>query len=263
MPTDSLQGKKVLVPRGKKHAKTFSKIVEQFGGIPIEIPLLAFQPIQNREVFKPIYDQLHTYDWLIFTSDVTVETFLADWKEEDSHKLPKIAAIGSKTQEAVEQRGIPVHFKPQEYVAESFVKEFFPYVKKGEKLLLPKGNLAREYIATSFREKEIEIDEVIIYETFFPQESKDQLIHILKERELEILPFTSPSGIEHFMTVVKEYGLEDCIETCIIACIGPISKLKCESVGLPVHVMPEEYTSYEMIRAVAAYLTEAESKIKM
>ncbi len=45
--TDSapLKNKKILVPRGKGQAKPFSDLVKKNGGIPIEIPLIAFRPI--------------------------------------------------------------------------------------------------------------------------------------------------------------------------------------------------------------------------
>lgn len=252
MTSSFLSGKKVLVPRGKKNAKSFSTIVEGYGGIPVEVPLLDFRPVENNELLHPIIHQLHTYDWIIFTSDVTVETFFAILGEKQL--LPKIAVIGEKTEKVLLEMGVPVHFVPKEYVAESFAKEFSPYVIEGEKILIPKGNLARNYIAQYFRSQGNVVDEVIIYETYFPDSSKEKLIELLNKKSLDVLPFTSPSTIDHFISVVKEYNLDDSIKDCVIAAIGPVSKKKCESVGLPVHVMPHVYTSNEMIKAVAEYL---------
>ena len=40
-----LQNKKVLVPREKKKVKSFSEMVQKYGGIPVEISLLAFKPM--------------------------------------------------------------------------------------------------------------------------------------------------------------------------------------------------------------------------
>lgn len=262
MTFSSLSGKKVLVPRGKKNAKSFSAIVEGYGGIPIEVPLLDFRPIENSEILDPILHNLQTYDWIIFTSDVTVETFFALLGEK-AVSLPKIAVIGEKTENVLVQKGVSVCFTPKEYVAESFVKEFSPYVGKNEKILIPKGNLARDYIAQFFRSQGHVVDEVIIYETYFPNTSKDKLVELLQSKSLDVIPFTSPSTIAHFISAVKEYHLEDAIKDCLIAVIGPVSKRKCESVGLPVHVMPEVYTSNEMIKAVVAYLEKINIFSKM
>lgn len=248
MSSATLRGKKVLVPRGKKNAKSFSAIVDELGGVPVEIPLLAFRPVENQQI-----PSIHTYDWLIFTSNVTVETFFSLIGTEDI-KLPKIAVIGEKTEQSLLRRNVQVDFKPQEYVAESFVQEFSRVVKKGDKLLLPKGNLARDLIAQFFRDKGHIVDEFVIYETYFPEDSKEKLVQLLKSKELDVLPFTSPSTIDHFMNVVKEFDLLDSLQDCIVAAIGPVSKCRCEEHGLTVHVMPEIYTSYEMLKAVGAYL---------
>ncbi|WP_019154711.1 uroporphyrinogen-III synthase [Robertmurraya massiliosenegalensis] len=256
MSPSALTGKKVLVPRGKKNASTFSAIVEEFGGIPVEVPLLEFRPVKKEALLERILTSLHTSDWIVFTSDVTVTTFFSIVQDGQVQGLPKIAVIGEKTEEALLKKGISVDFKPKRYVAESFVEEFAPFVKKGEKLFIPKGNLARDYIAQFFKEKGHAVDETIIYETYFPEDSKEKLKHLLQNRELDILPFTSPSTIEHFMSVVNHYDLHAHINNCIVAAIGPVSKQKCESMGLTVHVCPEVYTSYEMLYAIEKYMMQ-------
>lgn len=251
--TLSLQQKRVLVPRGKNNSNSFSKIVESFGGIPITVPLLDFRPTNNREEVLQFISRIHTYDWIVFTSEVTVTNFFSFLNE--NIKLPKIAAIGEKTEEVLNKRGYDVEFVPKKYVAESFAEEFLAYGKKGEKILLPKGNLARNYINDYLHNHGMTVDQVIIYETYFPEESKMKLKKLIEDRSLHILPFTSPSTIEHFMSVVREYNLHQHISQCTVAAIGPVSKKKCEQEGLKVDVMPEIYTSYEMLKAVALHLS--------
>lgn len=258
MTSHSLNGKRVLVPRGKGNAKAFSEIVKEFEGIPVEVPLLSFHPIEKNEELIKIINTLSTYDWIIFTSNVTVETFFTFVK--DQVILPKIAVIGEKTAHALSKLGVKVQFQPQEYVAESFVQEFMPHVTVGQKLLIPKGNLARDYIGSFFREKGLLVDEIVIYETIFPEESKEKLFKLLKNREVEILPFTSPSTIDHFMSVVNKYGFYEEIKGCIVACIGPVSKKRCEELGLKVHVVPKVYTTYDMIMGVADYINTHEKR---
>ncbi len=41
-----------------------------------------------------------------------------------------------------------------------------------------------------------------------PEESLEKLAKMLAADELDILMFTSPSTVDHFMKVVKEYKLE-------------------------------------------------------
>ncbi|UYZ20949.1 uroporphyrinogen-III synthase [Mesobacillus jeotgali] len=253
IPAHSLQNKTVMIPRGKAHAKSFSELVARNGGIPVEIPLIAFQPVAASEKLLKTLANLHTYDWIIFTSNVTVETFYSFLKKGQA-LLPKIAVIGEKTKEVLEDMGETVDFVPDEYVAEGFVDEFLPHVNQGERILIPKGNLARDYISAALKEKGAIVDEIIIYETFMPDESRGKLVKMLSEESLDILTFTSPSTIDHFMKIVEENQLRDKLEHCIVACIGPVSKRKAEQRGLKVHAMPEKYTVEEMLKSVANFI---------
>src|SRR3954467_2656982 len=126
-----LLDKKVLVPRGENQAKSFSQLVERYGGIPIEIPLIAFRPIERNQRLHDSLKALDTYDWIIFTSNVTVETFFSFINIEEMKTFPKIAVIGNKTAEVLKEKGLHPEFVPTAYVAESFVEEFKPYIQSG------------------------------------------------------------------------------------------------------------------------------------
>jgi uroporphyrinogen-III synthase len=248
-----LMGKRVLVPRGKTEAKSFSTLVEKYGGVPMEIPLIAFQPIQPSKSLQEKLDLLYTYNWIIFTSNVTVETFLTFYKNQKM-PMPKIAVIGVRTAAILEKKGFKVDFVPDEYVAEGFVREFLPLIQVGMKILIPKGNLARDYIAESLRSAGVFVDEMIVYKTYLPEDSKQKLLTSLVENQLDILTFTSPSTVDHFMEVINENHLEKKLEKCLIACIGPVTKDKIESVGLKVDVSPDKYTVEHMLKGIVVHI---------
>lgn len=250
-----LLGKRILVPRGKKEAKAFSSLVRKYGGVPMEIPLLSFRPIVPTKEMKEILYNINTYDWIIFTSNVTVETFLAT-ANNCYERLPKIAVIGNRTELVLTNKGYKVDFVPDEFVAEGFVREFLPIVQKGMKVLIPKGNLARDYIAESLTAAGAYVDELIVYETYLPEESKSHLKDAISEKHIDILTFTSPSTVDHFMEVINENGLHQFLDDCLISCIGPITKERIESVGLSVHVIPETYTVEDMLKKIITYLEQ-------
>jgi uroporphyrinogen-III synthase len=258
IPPLPLHKKQVLIPRGEKQAKYFSQLVEKLGGVPVAIPLIAFRPVAASEELASTLKQLDTYDWIIFTSNVTVETFFSFYKER--HPFPKVAVIGSKTREALEHFGIQADFTPDEYVAEGFVREFAPFVMEGMRVLIPKGNLAREYISSSLRKQGAVVDELVIYETYMPEESGHTLAELLNRSSLDILAFTSPSTIDHFMESVHSYGLENKIGDSIVACIGPVSKRKAEQHGLCVHACPDKYTVEDMMESVIEYINRQEEQ---
>ena len=253
-PALPLSGKTVLVPRGKGQAKSFSDLIESYGGNPVEIPLIAFKPVESTDEIQMLIKRLHTYDWLILTSNVAVETFFSFIKLTEETRLPKIAVIGKKTESCIKKLGLEVAFTPKEYVAEGFVEEFLPYIEPGMKVLIPKGNLARDYICTSLSANGAIVDEVVIYQTFFPEESKQLLKEMLANKSINILTFTSPSTVDHFMDVVKEYNLHHSLEDCVIGCIGPITVERAKYYELKVHSAPEVYTVHHMLKSIISYI---------
>jgi uroporphyrinogen-III synthase len=251
-----LQNKTVLVPRERKQAKFFSQMVVKYGGIPIEIPLLAFRPREVSTEIESTIQHLNQYDWIIFTSQVTVETFFPYRDLLLSSGAPKTAAIGEKTAQALREKGVHVAFVPSEFVAESFVTDFASFIHKGDRILIPKGNLARDYISNGLTEIGAIVDEIIMYETYFPEESKGKLAALLSMRKLDIIPFTSPSTVDHFMEVVKENELFSELESCIFACIGPVAKARAEYFRLPVHAVPEIFTVEEMMKGIVQFVND-------
>jgi uroporphyrinogen-III synthase len=249
-----LKGKKVLVPRSKKEAKSFSRLLESFGGIPVDIPLIAFRPVEMDQTLRLLLETLNTYDWIIFTSKVTVETLITLIGSDKLDLLPKIAVIGKKTEESLRAHGLTAEFLPSKFVAETFVEEFLPYIHRGMKVLIPKGNLARDYIADSLRNVGAAVDEAIVYENYLPEESRKKLAAMIAEKQLDILMFTSSSTVDHFMDVIREYKLEKQLAGCLIGCIGPVTEKRLKSYGFPVHASPKVYTVEEMINSMNAYL---------
>jgi uroporphyrinogen-III synthase len=252
-PFMSLQNKAVLNPRGKSSAKSFSEVVKKYGGTPVEIPLIAFKPTELNSELEQVIKGIQMYDWIIFTSKVAVDTFLSYWSE-NVPVLSKIAAIGEKTAQVLGEKGFKVDFIPNEYVAESFVEGFSPRIKSGTKVLIPKGNLARDYISTELIKHGAKVDEITVYETVFPVESKAILAQKLSGSKLDIICFTSPSTVDHFMEVVEKEGLLNNLHTCIIVCIGPVAKRRAEKWGLIVQVVPTVYTVEAMIKSVVDYI---------
>ncbi|WP_053367298.1 uroporphyrinogen-III synthase [Bacillus sp. FJAT-27245] len=262
-PPLPLSNKKVLVPRGAGHAKSFSRLIEKHGGIPVEIPLLSFRPIGMDETLQQMLAKIETYDWIVFTSNVTVDTFLSFYQQGSFGKLPRIAAIGDRTAFFLKERGYETEFIPSKYVAEVFADEFIAHINKGCRVLIPKGNLAREHIANMLRKHGHIADEIVVYETYLPEESKVKLKEMLSKRALDILMFTSPSTVDHFIEAVGEAELKELANRCVVACIGPVTEKRLTSLGIPVHASPDQYTVEDMVNSTIAYLESIEKRDKM
>lgn len=257
--TLSLHGERVLITREEQQAVRMKQLVELNGGISVVVPLLSFRAVSSTPELQSVIQKLYTYDWLIFTSQNTVAFFLELVGLLDYSRLPKVAAVGEKTKQFLIEKGFTVEFVPTKFVAETFVEEFLPLLNPATRVLLPKGNLARDVIAPALRKVDVFIDDITVYETCMPEKSRPILASLLRNKEFDAITFTSPSTVEHFMKIVHEEGLEGEITECIVACIGPIARNKAETLGLTVHVMPEIYTVDEMINCLMKYVSDRDS----
>lgn len=246
-----LQGKNVLVTRGRQQAAELSQLIKQYGGSPIEIPLLSFLPSNNKNYIQPYLDKLEQYDWIIFTSKNGVDFFFY-WLQVFGlePRMPKIAVIGEKTKQALLNKGLQAEFIPSSYVAEVFVDELIPLLNETSRVLLPKGNLARNIICNRIITSGAHCDEIIIYENKMPEQSEKLLVDTLIKRKVDVATFTSSSTVENFMKVVKKHGLAGYVNDLTVACIGPIAKNTAEKLGLTVDVCPDEYTAKAMIKSL-------------
>ncbi|PEW01539.1 uroporphyrinogen-III synthase [Bacillus cereus] len=244
---NALAGKTVLITRAQHQAKQMSVAVKEMSGIPLEIPLLRMEGISQQEI-QHIAEQLHSYDWVIFTSKNGVAFFL----DSLSKKLPaaiKVAAVGVKTKLELEKRGYQVHFVPTSFVAEVFAEEFVKELRGNESILFPKGNLARDVIPVKLREMDVVLDELIVYGTEANVERKQELIEALEVGEVDIITFTSPSTVTSFVRLLEGTNWREWTKKCTIACIGPITE-KEANLYFPHVIVPKEYTVEALLQCV-------------
>lgn len=252
MRNDSfLTGKKVLLTREERDNKEFADLIIRAGGDPLLIPMIGFRPSHLDKVAIDKLANVTDYDWIIFTSKNGVEHFFRQIAE--TSLLPKIAVIGRKTEKVLRSYGHAQQFVPSQFVAECFVEEFIPLLHKESKVLIVKGNLARNIIAKRIQENGHICDEVILYENVMPEESEEKLCEAIKNEQIDVITFTSSSAVEHLMKVVEKYSLQSYLSLCVIACIGPIAKQTAQAYGLQVHICAEPYTIEGLVAGLMAY----------
>lgn len=245
---DALAGKTVLVTRAQHQAKQMSAAVKKEGGIPVEIPLLRMEGA-SQQTFQSVSQQLNVYDWIIFTSKNGVSFFL-DSLGKNMPSTVQIAAVGVKTKRELEKRGYQVHFVPTAFVAETFAEEFVKKLTGKERMLFPRGNLARDVIPNKLRELGVLLEELVVYETKSNYVKRLELIEALESGKIDIVTFTSPSTVVSFVELLKGTNWREWIKKCTIACIGPITEQEAKRYFADV-IVPEEYTVESLIQCIS------------
>ena len=249
----------MLVGRARHQASALSSELRKRGAAVIEIPFIE---IRKPKSFKPLdaaLKNLDSYDWLILTSVNGVE---AMWERFRKLRLTKkslahldIAAIGPATRKAIENRGARVDVVPDEYVAESVVKNLRRRVE-GKRVLLVRAKVARDVIPNELRKAGAGVDVVEAYETVVPKSSRVRLRATLKDprKRPSVVTFTSSSTVKNFVTLLGVSSGESRRPTELrgvtLASIGPVTSATLRGLGLGVDIEAKQYTIPGLVKAI-------------
>lgn len=241
-----LQNETVIFTGTPKSTEVLT-LVEEYGGTPFSAPLIGVEEVIN-DADETYLKCCHTYDWLIFTSQSAVKAFYQKLVRHHVHvsSIPSnIAAVGTKTAEALRKIGFQVQFIPSTFSADVFVKEFQPSENDTRKLLFLKGNMAGSIIR---EELPFRVDEWTVYETIFLEKHLPHLIDCIQTHSNVSVLFASPSAVDMFYRqVVPHIGWNG----YTICAIGHVTERALIAAGATVDVRPTVYTLAALVEALA------------
>ncbi|PSL35167.1 uroporphyrinogen-III synthase [Planomicrobium soli] len=199
--------------------------VRNLGGTAIYLPLIA-TAIRQSEL-----PDFTAYEWLIFTSRNSAEAFCML----DVPVNSKIAAVGEKTAEVLEQHGCRVDFMPSVYSADRFIEEF-PRAAGKAPCLFIKGSLAKNTIASM----DMPVDEWVIYETTLNIDNAKKLAAIKNA----VVLFASPSAVSAYREAGGDWqGIK-------VAAIGHVTRDAILQNRGHVDFIPEKYTILDALNEI-------------
>lgn len=254
-----LFGKRVLVTRTREQASVLSEKLELLGAEAWEYPTIRIQEPEDLSLLDKAAAEAGNYNWIIFTSVNGVEAFMNRMKAQklDIRSLgnARICAIGPKTAAALEERGLIVEVMPEVFRAEAVVEALTGKIQPGDKVLVPRADLARQVLIDSLVSMGAEVNEVIAYRTVSADDTDtDMLLEKLQNKEIHLLTFTSSSTVTNFMELMK--GHEDLIQGITVACIGPITAETAAKKGLTADIVADSYTIDGLVEAIQNYYTK-------
>ena len=154
----------------------------------------------------------------------------------------------------LERLSVRVDFIPSEYKAEAIIEKLGTNKIKGNKILIPRAAVAREVLPEELVKLGATVDVVDAYKTIEPEERKSSVIReMLKNKEIDVITFTSSSTVTNFLKVFNDQEISDLISNVTIACIGPITAKTAEKYGLKTSIIPENYTIEAFSDAIADF----------
>jgi len=251
-----LFGCRVLVTRSREQASQLSRAIGDLGGQAVEFPTISIAGPQDFGPLDRAVTAAGGYKWIIFTSVNGVKYFFGRLMEKGGDirdlKGVNLCAIGPKTKEALAGYGLRVEYVPGEYRAEQIVEGLKGRLAPGDTVLLPRADIARKALADLLRQEGARVDEVTAYRTVAGDGRRAEIAGLLREGGLDVITFTSSSTVKNFVGLMGE-GLLPLPQAVTVACIGPVTADTARELGLPVHIVAEEYTIEGLLDAVVSH----------
>jgi uroporphyrinogen-III synthase len=223
------------------------------GAEAIEVPAIQLIPTQDTAALETAIKQLGDYHWIILTSPNAVEIFLSQvgnvTTQPDWHGR-KIAAVGPRTQAALQAHGLTVHAMPEQYLGAEIAGVLGDI--QNARILLPRSTQGNPDLPVLLRGLGATVDEIALY-TPVPAVI-DESARTTFAAGVDVVTFASGSAVRAFVNTLNEddrFG--DFWRAVTVACIGPTTADVARSEGLTVHVVATEHSASGLVAALVAY----------
>jgi len=257
-----LTGKTVLVTRSTNQSGQFTARLQRDGATVVEMPALEIVPPSNWNALDDALARLADFDWLLLTSANGVDYFFERLATQirDLRALAdiKIAVVGDKTAQKLEQRGLKPDFVPPAFVADSLAAHF-PGSLSGASILFPRVESGgRDLLVKDFVSRGAVVTEVAAYQSRCPATIDPAALAALQARTVDVITFASAKTVKHFCQLLEQSQPDNAwqswLEGVCLASIGPQTTKACGSLLGRVDVEAQEYTLEGLVQAIAQWL---------
>ncbi|MDP9003367.1 MAG: uroporphyrinogen-III C-methyltransferase [Verrucomicrobiota bacterium] len=248
-------GKRIVVTRTRSQAGVLSEQLRALGADVIELPTIRIEPPTDLRAFAELVQDSHSYDWIIFTSPNGVTAFFDLFYKlyDDAREIGgvRIAAIGPATAQRIKEYHLKVDLQPEEFVAESIVREF---KKQGGvenlRILLARAEKARDVLPKELSALGAIVDEGFAYRTVPETRDATGARRRLLEEGADLITFTSSSTVENFMALGLPWpaGMQ-------VASIGPVTSATARDLGLAVAMEARRHDIPGLVEAIRKFLS--------
>src|SRR3984893_3443855 len=255
-----LSGKRIVVTRTRKQASALSEQLRALGADILELPTIRIEPPTDLREFAELVQDAHAYDWIVFTSANAVEAFFEMFFKlyDDAREIgaARIAAIGPATAQRVRDFHLHVDLQPEEFVAESVVREF---QKQGGvenlRILLARAEKARDVLPKKLSDLGAIVDEGLAYRTVPETRDPTGARRRLLEEGADLITFTSSSTVENFLALGLPWpkGMR-------VASIGPITSKTARANGLKIDIEARRHDIEGLVEAIRKFFASEKAQ---
>jgi uroporphyrinogen III methyltransferase/synthase len=250
-----LSGKRIVVTRTRAQSGVLTEQLCGLGADVIELPTIRIEPPTDVRAFAELVQDAHAYDWIVFTSPNGVNAFFDLFYKlyDDAREIgaARIAAIGPATAQRIKDFRIHVDLQPEEFVAESLVREFR---KEGGienlRVLVARAEQARDLLPRELTALGAIVDEGFAYRTVPETRDDTGARRRLLEEGADLITFTSSSTVENFLALGLPWPAK-----MQVASIGPITSKTARDRGLKVSIEARRHDIPGLVEAIRKFFS--------
>ncbi len=231
-----LKNNTILITRAESQSEDFSEKLQQLGAKTISLPLIKTSPINQTELSNSYNN---TFDWLIFTS---VNAAIYFFETIDSKIVQsKIAVVGEKTAQYIQQLGLTINFQPSEFTGKHLANEI--PINQNEKIFIPRSIVAKNDLVEILENRNCSVTTLSIYDNTAISYTDKELTSLLNCK-IDYITFTSGSTVKAFANLNYQLPQTKAI------CIGPETAKIAKQLNIIIAEMANPHTIEGMIDAI-------------
>jgi len=250
----SIMGRRILVTRAARQATALVERLRAFNAEVIQLPTIEIHEIDNESVDTAIRRLADgRYDIVALTSVNGVDHLWAAMRRcgLDARALAGacVAAIGSQTAAALNERGVAADVVPREFTSAALAHALAERGVGGKRALLARASQASSTLSERLRLAGADVDELALYDISTPQAEPDALAEL--QQGIDVVTLTSPSTARGLAALAGDLVDLDSLHT---VCIGPVTAEAARQFGFQVVATAETHTIEGLVQAVGRYL---------
>jgi uroporphyrinogen-III synthase len=255
-----LEGKRIVVTRAVGQSRELLARLEKMGAVVLLFPAVSFsEPADTADLDRAILS-LSEFDWILFTSANAVRFFAGRCRklgvEPSQEGAYLCAAVGPATASAVAAEGFSVDHVAQEFIGTALAHELSPSLA-GKKIILPRSERARRDLPDALKAVGAKVTEIVAYHTGKMGAIDPVVMRAVREAQVDVISFFSPSAIENMRGELGEEVLVRLGAKAALAAVGPVTAAALRGAGLPVAIEAPLATAESMAVAIANYFSPA------
>jgi uroporphyrinogen III methyltransferase/synthase len=255
-----LFGKRVLITRPRDQAADLAARLEELGAEAVVMPTVAIGPPRDWAPVDRALTQLHSYDWLVFTSANGVHALVRRLRVvgQDLRALGsvRLAAIGPGTATVLRSYYLEPDIVPPKYQSESLAETLRERVA-GRRVLLARADRGRDVLREELSAV-AEVVQIAVYSQVDAAAPDEGICDSLRRGEIDYVTLTS-SNIAAALARGLDSSCRARIESGAVrlVSISPVTSAAIRALGWPVAAEANPYTIDGVVAALVALAVNA------